>query len=246
MIRLIQTELWKLRRCSIIWTGIATMLFVVLLTCFMEVASLETPVFAGFSDEVLWNNFSLIFPAAMVLIAGYSMERERTDDTLKSIACIPVSFRRLLAGKVLVCGLLAVFLAVIQLLFTLLMALILHYEEITGGAVLKALVQMVGMNCCLLVSVLPIIIFTGQRAGTFLQGAAFAFFYGFIGTFASGHGLGSLYPVTIGLGLINYQDGLTAGDYQLLSCVAVLALLLLVSGIMLASARDRGGLKQKR
>ncbi len=107
MARLIKTELWKLKRYSVIWIGIATMLSVVLLTCFMEMGTPGTPTFSSFSDNVIWNSFSLIFPATIVLIAGYMIERERTDDTLKNIMAIPVSFRRLLLGKVFVCGIMS-------------------------------------------------------------------------------------------------------------------------------------------
>lgn len=40
-----------------------------------------------------------------------------------------------------------------------------------------------------------------------MAGVGFSFFYGFVGTFASGHGLGNIYPITAGLSLINYQNG---------------------------------------
>ena len=39
MLRLVKTELWKLKRYSVIWIGIAAMLSVVLLTRFMGIAS---------------------------------------------------------------------------------------------------------------------------------------------------------------------------------------------------------------
>ena len=164
MARLIKTELWKLKRYSVIWIGIATMLSVVLLTCFMEIGTPGTPTFSSFSDNVIWNSFSLIFPATIVLIAGYMIERERTDDTLKNIMAIPVSFRSLLLGKVFVCGMISVFLAVVELLFTALISLFCRYEGIVLNSIMKSLIQMVGMNCFVFISVLPIIVFTGQKA----------------------------------------------------------------------------------
>ena len=139
MARLIKTELWKLKRYSVIWIGIATMLSVVLLTCFMEIGTPGTPTFSSFSDNVIWNSFSLIFPATIVLIAGYMIERERTDDTLKNIMAIPVSFRRLLLGKVFVCGMIAVFLAIVELLFTALISLFCRYEGIVLKSIMKSL-----------------------------------------------------------------------------------------------------------
>lgn len=233
--RLIQSEIWKLKRYSVMWIGIATMLSVVLLTCFMEIGIPGTCTFSDFSDDVIWNNFSLIFPATIVLIAGYIIERERTDDTLKNLTVIPISFRRLLAGKIVVCGIIAMFLAIVEFIFTAVLSFIAGYGGLTGFNMMISLFQMLGMNCFVFIAVLPVIIFTGQRANTFMPGVAFAFFYGFIGTFASGHNLTCVYPVTIGLGFIHYQN---ANDYNILLCSVVLLMIAAVTVIMLLSAQD--------
>lgn len=246
MIRLIQSEILKLKRYSVIWIGIATMLSVVLLTCFMEIGTPEMPIFSNFSDNVIWNNFSLIFPATIVLIAGCIIERERTDDTLKNLETIPVSFRRLLLGKIVVCGIIAILLAIVEFMFTSIISFISGYDGLTLSDMIKTLLQMIGMNCFVFVSVLPIIVFTGQRAGTFMPGVVFAFFYGFVGIFASGHELASVYPITIGLGFINYQNGSNTGTYNILLCVIVLLILIAITAIMLLLAHNRNEIKMKR
>lgn len=239
MINLIQAEIWKLKRYSVVWIGIVTMLSVVLLTSFMEIGTPGIPTFTSFSDNVIWNNFSLIFPSTVVLITGYIIERERTDDTLKNLITIPISFKTLLIGKIIVCGIISIFLAVIELVFTVIVSFLIGYERINYINVINSLLQMIGMNCFVFISVLPIIIFTGQRAGKFTQGVAFAFFYGFIGTFASGHGLASIYPVTIGLGFINYQNGSNSGIYNLFWCFIILLILLIISSIMIFFSHDK-------
>ena len=246
MIRLIHSEIWKLKRYYVIWIGIATMLTVVLLTCFMEIGTPGAPTFSSFSENVIWNNFSLIFPATIVLIAGYIIERERTDDTLKNLATIPVSFRRLLVGKIIVCGMITIFLAIAEFLFTTIISFILGYGELTLFIMIKALWQMIGMNCFVFIAVLPIIIFTGQRAGAFMPGVAFAFFYGIIGIFASGHSLTSLYPITIGLGFINYQNGNDTGIYNIPLCFTVLVILVAITTIMLFLAHDRAKIQRAK
>lgn len=246
MARLIQSEILKLKRYSVIWIGIATMLSVVLLTCFMEIGTPGTTTFSSFSDNVIWNNFSLIFPATIVLIAGYIIERERTDDILKNLETIPVSFRRLLLGKMVVCGIIAILLAIVEFMFTAIISLIGGYDGLTLSDMIKTLLQMIGMNCFVFVAVLPIIVFTGQRAGTFMPGVAFAFFYGFVGTFASGHGLASVYPITIGLGFINYQNGSNAGTYNILLCVIVLLILVAITAIMLLLAHNRNEMQKPK
>ena len=84
MLRVAKTEFYKLKRYSVIWIGVATMLTVVLLSRLMAVATDGTVhTLEQFSGTVIWNNFSLIFPATITLIVGYIIERERVEDTLK-------------------------------------------------------------------------------------------------------------------------------------------------------------------
>ena len=78
MLKIAKTEFHKLKRYSVVWIGVATMLTVVLLTRFMATASDgAVHTLEYFSNSVIWNNFSLIFPATITLIAGYIIERER-------------------------------------------------------------------------------------------------------------------------------------------------------------------------
>ncbi|MCC5465670.1 ABC transporter permease [Pelosinus baikalensis] len=239
MLRIIKTEFLKLKRYSVIWIGIAATLSVVLLSRFMAMATDGTThTFHNFSNTVIWNNFSLIFPATIALISGYMIERERTDDTLKNILTIPLSFRRLLAGKLITVGLLSIFLAVMQFLFTLLIVLFSHYPGLTIGGMVQSLFQMIGMNIFVYIAVMPVVIFTGQRAGSFMSGVGFTFFYGFVGVFASGHGLTNLYPIVAGLGIINYQeDG--GSVYNQPICFIVILLMIVLSFVLLLNAHDR-------
>lgn len=236
MMNVIKTEFYKLRHYSVVWIGIATMLSVVLLTRFMATASdgaIHT--LENFSENVIWNNFSLMFPATITLIAGYIIDRERTDDTLKSILTIPVSFRRMLTGKLVVVGILAVLFAMTEFFFTMVVFFISGYPGFRVLVMVQALLQMIGMNLCVYVAVLPVISFTGQRGGSFMAGVGFTFFYGFISTFASGHGLGNIYPITAGLGIIHYKGGGAVSYNQFLSATILLFMLALTVVITLLS-----------
>ena len=107
MVRIIKTEFYKLKRYHILWAGVALMLLSVLLTLFTSMAN-DGSVwdFAYLTEQVIKNNMSMIFPMCISLIAGYMISREQTDDTLKNILTVPVSFKRLLTGKLIVCGVL--------------------------------------------------------------------------------------------------------------------------------------------
>lgn len=177
MIYLIRTEIWKMKRYSVLWIGVAAMLSVVLLSRFMAAASDgAVHTLENFSNTVIWNNFTLIYPAAITLITGYIIERERIDDTLKNLLAIPISFRRILVGKLLTSALIAVFLAVIEFVFTLGVFFISKFPGFEMAIAVRALLQMIGMNLCVYIAVLPIIIFTSQWAGSYMAGVAFAFF----------------------------------------------------------------------
>ena len=90
MVSIIKTEFSKMKRYSVIWIGVATMFTVVLLARFMATASDgATHTLMNFSSSVIWNNLVLIYPATIALIAGYIIDRERTDDTLKKYSHNP-------------------------------------------------------------------------------------------------------------------------------------------------------------
>lgn len=240
MIKIVKTELMKLQRYSVVWIGVAAMLSVVLLTRFMATASDGTVhTLENFSNNVIWNNYSIMFPAAITLIAGYVVDRERTDDTLKNILTVPVSFQKLLVGKLLAVGLLSVLLALVEYALTMAVFFMSRYPGFSVLGMLRVMMQMTGMNVCVYIAVLPIIAVTAQRSGSFMPGVGFAFFYGFIGTFASGHGLGEIYPITAGLGLIGYQNGSTGEEYHVVLSVGVLFLMLLVTVFLVLTSRNR-------
>lgn len=94
MYRIIKTELWKLKRYHIIWAGILLMLLSVGITLFSSTALDGTVwTFPFLVEQVIKNNTTTIFPMCITLIAGYIIAREKTDDTLKSIMTVPVSYR---------------------------------------------------------------------------------------------------------------------------------------------------------
>lgn len=241
--RIIKTEFLKLKNFSMLWIGISSMVACVLLTRFMATASDGAKYdLSYFSSEVIWNGMTIVFPATIALIGGYIVERERKDDTLKNLSVIPISFRQMLLGKTIVTAIICIALSVIEFIFTLAVVLLSGYGGISVGSVIKAVYQMIVMNLCVFISVLPIVAFATQRAGAFINGVAFSFFYGFIGVFAAGHDLTNVYPITAGLSLINYK-----GDESLVFnkpvSFATLLCMLLISIVIIIFSKDR---KQKQ
>lgn len=216
------------------------MLTVVLLSRFMATASDGVShTLINFSSSVIWNNLVLIYPATITLIAGYIIDRERTDDTLKNILTIPVSFRKMLIGKLITVGCMAIALSVIEFVFTIIVFFVSGFPGFSASGAVQVLLQMIGINLISYIAVMPIIAFTAQRSGSFMAGVGFAFFYGFVGMMASGHGLRDLYPITAGLTLIGYQDGSSDPTGNVFLSIVPILLVLAVTFIIVSTARNR-------
>ena len=154
-------------------------------------------------------------------VPDINIDPEESADPLDDKAMIRKLNRRITSRQFMITGI------------TLIVVFISGYPGIGIGAIQHSLLQMVGINICVYIAVLPIIVFTSQRAGSFMAGVAFAFFYGFVGMFASGHGLTSLYPISAGLGLINYQGDGTMGGYNPVISLSVVLLMVIISMLML-------------
>ena len=194
MVRIVKTEFYKLKRYHILWAGVALMLLSVLLTLFTSMAN-DGSVwdFAYLTEQVIKNNMSMIFPMCISLIAGYMISREQTDDTLKNILTVPISFKWLLTGKLIVCG-------VLSIIF--------------------------GLIC-------------SRKAGSFLVGVIIAFVYGYGGMFAAGNmTLANLYPITASLGMIGYRSYDTAVNWNILTCICSLAVIVVISAVLIICMKE--------
>ena len=221
MIRMIQTEIWKLKRYRIIWSGVFLMLLSVLLTIFSTTAMDGTIwTFPFFSEQVVKNNVTTIFPMCIVLIAGYIIAREEKDNALKNIMVIPVSYSCLLSGKLVACALLSLFLGLASAVFTIAASLLLEFPGFSVAVVIQTFIQMI-LNCLFLyIAVTPVIALTVRIPNGHLIGTIIAFVYGYGGMFASGNmTLANVYPITASLGLIRYRSYDPAVHWNMLSCL---------------------------
>jgi ABC-2 type transport system permease protein len=101
--KIIKTEFLKLKRYSVIKAGIIMTVLSPLLSLFYSTANGgQTWTFDYFMQQVMISNCTLFFPIIIALIAGYIITREYTDDTMKNISTIPISYKQLLSGKLLV------------------------------------------------------------------------------------------------------------------------------------------------
>lgn len=205
MIDLMKTEFIKYRRYNILWLGITSVLFSILLAVFQLIGTNDSVIsYAGLSEGVIWNHFSLFLPFTFTLTVGYSINREYTDHTLKNILVIPVLKPVLVLSKIIAGSLLVIFEAFFSFIITLLMAAAIHCHDISPGCCAVSLKQLVIVSICCYIAVIPVIIITAGKQNRFFTGVVFSLFYSFCGIFVAERSLVNLYPMTIGLVLSNY------------------------------------------
>ena len=182
MVTIIKTEFIKLKRYFIIWIGVSLMLLTVLLTLFTTMADDGmTWDYQFLFEQVVKNFVTMIFPMCITLISGYMISREYTDDTLKNIETLPISFQKLLAGKLIVSAILSLFLGAVCFAFTVIANFIMGYDGFSLVSALTGLVQMTLLGFFIYLTMLPIIVLSSRQRSSFLVGVIVAFVYGFIG-----------------------------------------------------------------
>ncbi|RHR01028.1 ABC transporter permease, partial [Ruminococcus sp. AF20-12LB] len=202
---------------------------------------------AYLTEQVIKNNMSMIFPMCISLIAGYMISREQTDDTLKNILTVPISFKKLLTGKLIVCGVLSIIFGLICSLFTIIAKMIVGFPGFEISLALKAALQITAVNFFLYLAVLPIIALTCRRAGSFLVGVIIAFVYGYGGMFAAGNMTSAnLYPITASLGMVGYRSYDTAVNWNIGTCSCSLVLAVVISAILILCMKEREATQTKK
>lgn len=237
---IIISEFTKLKRYSILWIGVVAVFFSAVLAAFQSSTGGGSILYENFYNNIIWNNFSLSFPFMIVLIGGFIINREYIDHTLKNVLTVPISFRKLLTGKLITIGMITILFAVFSFLCTVLLAFILKCTDMSFSLIAKSLYQIVGMGLCNYIAVLPIIVFFSWKQNGFFAGVGLAFVYGFCGIFVAGRNLSDYYPITSGLGIIGFTGGGGAGDLTFNTSLelCVLFLMVVISVIMLICAKD--------
>lgn len=248
MFRMVRTEIWKLKRYHMIWAGVLLMLLSVLLTLFSTTAMDGTFWTCSlFAEQVIKNNVTMIFPMCITLIAGYIIAREEKDDTLKSILVVPVSYRGLLGGKLVVCALLSLFLGFVSGIFTIAANWLMGFPGFTASLALQTLVQIV-LNCLFLyIAVMPVITAAAQISNGHMIGTVIAFVYGYGGMFASGNmTISNIYPITASMGMIGYRSYDEAVHWNMGLCGLSMMAASLISAVIVATGKNTSPAKPAR
>lgn len=241
---IIKTELWKLKRYRLIWSGVLLMLLSVVITM-IESTAIDGSIwdFKMLYEQVIKNNMTTVFPMTITLIVGYIIHRENKDDTLKNIRTIPIKYSKIIGGKLILGGILSVVYGVVSWMFIMIAYKLSGFEGITYQLAIKSFYQTVLMSLFIYIGVLPIIVLTLRLSINFLIGVVISFVYGYGSMFSSGNKLLlNIYPITSGLSLIGYRDYdlVVEGLYDKSLSLISLILVILFTMIILSTLNSGG------
>ncbi|MDO4291828.1 MAG: ABC transporter permease [Eubacteriales bacterium] len=235
MTNIVISEFEKIKRYNILWFGIAAVFFVSALAVVQSSPEGGTITYKAFSENIIWNNFSLGFPFIITLTGGYIINREYTDDTLKSIMTIPVSFQKLLFGKLIVTGVLTIVFGIFSFVCTVTSSLfLLRCTDMNSAGIGYSLLQICAVAFFNFIAVAPLIVGFSRKRDYFFAGVGLAFFYGFCGIFVAGRNLTDFYPITAGLGIIGYSGQGTEVSHPFMGGI-VLSLMVLLTVVLIAT-----------
>ena len=181
--KIIKTEFLKLKRYSVIKAGIIMTVLSPLLSLFYSTANGgQTWTFDYFMQQVMISNCTLFFPIIIALIAGYIITREYTDDTMKNISTIPISYKQLLSGKLLVLLLLTICFSFIGCVLALVINVIAGFPGVHFWQSLNMFIPCYWSKFRIYISVFAVYFTILCSVNNFLGGVMLAFVYGYFGT----------------------------------------------------------------
>lgn len=210
MLNIIKTEFMKIKRYHILLIGVIGMLCSPLLQLFSQAVmneELRNPNydFAALAEATIWGSAQIFMPVLFTLIGGYLINREYTDDTLKNILTVPLSFRKFLVGKLAAIGLLAMLFGIYCFAVTVLVGICADLANIEISILILSLLQMIGLSFCIYIVILPIIMICSRKPGVFMGGSVIAFIAGYCVMFFKSGLLRHIYPFSAALTMIGFD-----------------------------------------
>lgn len=254
MRNVLKAEFLKLRRCQILLVGLVALALCPIVQYGSQLILVEeyrNPYydFSNLFENVVWGNTQIFLPISLVMIGGWIIDRESAHDTLKNIMTVPVSMPKLLGTKLLVAGILAVFLGIYSVVATLLVGLAAGLEGLTAEVLFHGGAQVVlaALTTCLVC--MPLILIFGQIRGAYLGGSILTFFLGYSMLFFKGGILSSLYPFSAALILAGFDlgeyAGTTTAPNPLLSVIGV-GVMVLWTMLLLSRSGKKKEIKPRR
>ncbi|MCL0330809.1 ABC transporter permease [Apilactobacillus xinyiensis] len=224
---LVFNELLKIKRSNIIIIFLLTLIFNDMLSIFQLFSNGIKGNYTDFINIEIWNSFSMILPAVIIIFSNYLINIEDESGSLKNNLNCGISLSHLYGSKILVLGILNILFSIVNSIFTYIIFLFIpsNKESISGSIV--SMIQSIGMSFWIYISVLPIIIILIKKTKSYTN-VIIGFIYGFVGVFISGQNLQEFYPITAFLNILNYEGNANniSASYTTILIVIVVSILL--------------------
>lgn len=183
--------------------------------------------FGSLYELLIWNGFSLFIPMLSTLLTGYLINLEFTNNTYKNYLVVPIKLAKIIKVKIFVGFLFTEMTGIIVTLFLYVMSLI--TGMVSPLEYIHAGINILTLYACCYVAVIPIIILCTLKENCYLIGVGLSFFYSFCSIFVANGELVSIYPLTAGLGIIQYKNSVSGQipyDSEI-CCISLLSIILL-------------------
>ncbi len=234
-----KTLLWaervKLKRSKIVWIAV----FSAIMVAFIVFMQGQFQYYGKrYVDEVTWYMTATqslgslyVFPAIIALMGSYIICRENQDDTLKSLALIPVNISKLVGVKLIVSGFFSVALYAFLFVVTFSVEAFLHGSLLDVGIALHFAKLYLLEGVGLFFAVSPVIAIVYRLKKGYWLALIFAEIYSFLGLFTGmQNAMRSLYPITAAFCVAGYYEAtsiqFTISLFSLLACGGISVLLL--------------------
>lgn len=232
MIRMIRCEFAKIKRNPVLLIGLVAVLISVgysVFQMYLGDSADDAMDFDLLNYVLVFNNTTLVFPAAFTLFGGYLVNREYEAETMKSLLAVPVSLQKLFVVKIVVTGIFSLFFGLASFVLVMLSGHFILHFSITAEQTALSLKQVCGMAFFNFLAVAPIIALSVRKRGYYLVGAGVSFLLGLVSLFVGKSALTNVFPITAGYTLVDYAAGLeTASPIVSVAVYAVLMLILAV------------------
>src|SRR5699024_8830154 len=250
-------EWGKLRRCQILLVGIVALPLCPVVqygTQLIVNPEVRDPnySFVSLFANVIWGNTQIFLPISLVMIGGWLIDRENTNDTMKNLLTVPVSYPKLLGGKLIVTIFLSILFGIYSVAVTVLTGTLAGLDGLSAAVLLRQGVQLVAAAFNTRLVCMPMILIFGQMRGAYLGGSLLTFFLGYCILFFKSGFLLSAYPFSATLILAGFDmqeyNGATQAPSILLALMGMAVVLALTMAILLLSrpSKKAGNSKKKK
>ena len=183
------------------------------------------------------------------MIGGWLIDRENNHDTMKNLLTIPVSYPKILGGKLAVTALLSLLFSLYSVVVTILTGTLAGLPGLTPGVIIQQGGQVVAAALTTFLVCMPMILIFGQMRGAYLGGSILTFFLGYSILFFKSGFLLSAYPFSAALVLAGFDmqayNGATHAPSILLALLGIGVVIALTAVLLVVSHPSSKGVPAK-